>query len=281
MQCHKYGNVLDSGYSWEQSVCSHLEQILKKYPDYEPNEYILWIESALICPVQHRAASAQIILRDEYGNEITKLLLTRDFKIGKPYPNPSFSQMRLKNGRGSVFGIPLRFKTSDELKQIKHIDIMWNLEFWLQNETYNSLTTLSYDLDFVPDEHKRFYTIVEYAICNIICGWKVESDLEHYQKWLKQFDNAQTYAFKMNQTLSDEEIHIVNENCVVFTYHPEASYLITHTSTKASLEPTDFSSIWDERSYGFKRINENQYCDYQKFIDYHNEYYKHKLCRKE
>ena len=279
MQNHKFGNVLDAENYWRESMCSHLEQIMKKYPDYEPEEYIIWIDSAIFLPVQWRTMSAQILLKDDKGNVIQKHL--DDFKVGKPFPNKNLHQMRLKNGRGSVFGIPLRFQSFDEIQQIKHIDIMWEIGFEIKQEMYNSLTTIHYDTEFIPNEHKRIYTITEHAVCNIIGGWQVDEDLDFCKRWWQEFDTVVNNAFKRDVPLSKEDVQIIDRNTINTVYYTGTSWLITECNTKCTLEATDFSSILDEPSFGFKQIKKDDFHDYQKFIDYHEEYYKHKWCGKE
>lgn len=281
MQNHKFGNVLDAENYWKNSLCSHLEQIVRKYPDYEPNEYIIWIDSSIFLPVQWRTMSATILLKNAAGTIIRRLLTTEDFKVGKPFPNKALHQMRLKNGRGSIFGIPLRFKTFAELGEIKHIDIMWEIGFEIKHEIYNSLTSIRYDVDFVPDKHKRIYTITEHAVCNIVSGWNIKEDMEFCKRWWQEFDNVVNNVFKHDEQLSDEQIEIISRNKINEIYRADVSWLITECTSQIKLVSTDFSSILDEPSFGFKQIKEENFHDYQKFIDYHEEYYKHKWCGKE
>lgn len=82
MQNHKFGNVLDAENYWRESMCSHLEQIMKKYPDYEPEEYIIWIDSAIFLPVQWRTMSAQILLKDDKGNVINQAMIGNYVPLG-------------------------------------------------------------------------------------------------------------------------------------------------------------------------------------------------------
>lgn len=281
MQNHKFGDVLEAENYWKNSLCSHLEQIIRKYPDYEPDEYILWIDSSIFLPVQWRTMSVKILLKNDNGELIKSILNVEDFKIGKPFPNKALHQMRLKNGRGSVFGIPLRFNTFDELSKIKHIDIVWEIGFELKHETYNSLTTIHYDVEFLPDEHKRMYTIKEHAVCNIIGGWNVKEDIDFCERWWKEFDSVENNAFMHGEALSDAQLEIINRNRINEVYHANAAWLITECTAAIKLEPTDFSSIFDEPSFGFKHIKDDDMHDYQKFIDYHEKYYKHRWCRKE
>jgi hypothetical protein len=115
------------------------------------------------------------------------------------------------------------------------------------------------------------YTITECAPCRI---QKDEDDDAFFDKWKQEFDEITINVFNRNCELSDEQIKIIEQNNINKVYRPNVNWVITECHSDISLSATDYGSIFNEPCFGFKYIDACDFNQYQKFIDYHEQYYK-------
>lgn len=139
------------------------EQMIKKgYPDYKPGDWVLWIVPDIFCKykIEEITGSIMITFRDSSMAQITHL--TR-----RPYPNKGIYQISMRCGRKRLYGIPLVFKSFEELSNIKKVEIRWdiyNLSYISDKPLDLNLQTFNvkYDVEFrksIQDNSYRFFTI--------------------------------------------------------------------------------------------------------------------------
>lgn len=263
---YDFGNIhyKDAQGFWRNEVCANLEPILQKYPDYKPNEYILWIDEFILIPVPWKTLSVRLHLLDEHGEVLQNL--TKDIRVGKL--SRQTAQMKLRNGRCSVYGVPIRFKTFEELNRVKTVHVAWEIGFELKEEYIVSLQHMTYDVKFIPDAHKRFYTISENAICNISLGWKNEQMRTWFDNWINDFSVIEEIAGRANDEDTRMLKRVVDEYHLNIMWQSNKTWLVTICQQNIKLNPKDFGAT-AQRS---KRFADEDLACFQKFIDYHESY---------
>ena len=136
---------------------SQIEVIKKHYSDYDENDWVLWIIPDLFYKFKADiTGTIKIFLKNEETLEVP--YLTRS-----PYPNKWLKQMSMKSGRKRLYGIPLLFKTFEELCEISRIEIRWSI-VETDRLPFSEVTDLivNYNLNFKKNSENpeyRFFTV--------------------------------------------------------------------------------------------------------------------------
>ena len=262
-----FENVHKDHKDWCHELCANLEPVFKVYPDIKPTEYVLWINESIILPtnfyesLSFESLSVKLCILDDSNNLMKDL--TNEIRIGTT--GKIYKQMRLKNGRSSVKGIPLRFKSFEELKNVKTITVTWQSEFESTNDkSIVSLQHIAYHLDFIPDEHKHFYTVCDESFCYIVPNGN------KFHNWLSDFDNTEVESNFSEKCDSVKLQQLVTEYGLDIDYNSDIFWTIIVCEQNVNLKPTDFAFIESCRQY----FSNEEMTKYQEFIDYHDMYYK-------
>lgn len=257
-------------------IAMYMPSLLKAYPNYEPTDYILWIESSMIMP-QWDIMSSKVVLLDDNSDTISSIVAPY---IGKPYPNVKYKncdkwQLRLRCNHKSTFGIPILFHSFDELMRIKHIQIIYETSFYTNNETLCSLLQTNYDVSFAHDKNKRFYTIKNQCVNPIVANRNELSSL--YDEFVHSFDNIESYVFKAysDELKSDKTSNMIKKYALTFPYTCGCDWMICVLSKKLTLVPTAIPDVDIEhtKDVSYKELyymqTNNDFSKYEKFIDYY------------
>lgn len=212
-----------SAEGYENNKKSQIEMLKRHYVDYSENDWVLWIVPELFQKYFIKDLIATIKIKKNDGNFID----IPPFLVRTPYPNKKIHQISMKSGRKRLYGIPLLFKTFEEISQISEVLINWeiysegmlgfivknltvkyNLEFKKddKNKDYHFFTIFSKDQtydDFGNDEFRKDEYYLEFDKAFNLSGIiNTESEWKSYI-----FDR---YTFKV-QEISDEEINKLNK----------------------------------------------------------------------
>jgi hypothetical protein len=139
------------------------KMILKGYPEYRPGDWVLWIVPDIFCEYSVEAVIGSIKIINSENQEVEINYLTR-----RPYPNKNIYQMSMRSGRKRLYGIPLIFKTFEELRLIKRIQLRWDIFqiMYLREDIPFDLKLtnciVDYELDFISTKENpdfRFFTV--------------------------------------------------------------------------------------------------------------------------
>lgn len=141
-----------------------VNMIKQYYPDYVDGDWVLWVIPDLYhaCPIDELVASIEIKTTD--GSVMNTPYVSR-----KPYTNKRIHQLSMKSGRKRLYGIPLVFKTYQELCAVSDIVIKWEIyEKWSLDKSDAPLDihvkqlVIDYHLTFEQNSEQpdyRFYTV--------------------------------------------------------------------------------------------------------------------------
>lgn len=173
----QHSNFITNPQNWLNNGCeknkiSQIEMLKRYHKDYVDTDYVLWIIPELFhdTVLNLSEQSISLIIEKENGETINVNGILR-----KPYPNKKLIQYSMQSGKQKLFGVPLIFKTFEELCQTKGIFIEWNID----DEYDKSKLNIEYNLSFEKHENPeyRFYTVFSK---DTICIKKEE--------YLKEFD---------------------------------------------------------------------------------------------
>lgn len=185
----QHSNFITDPQNWfnnggEKNKMSQIEMLKRYHKDYVDTDYVLWIIPELFHDTVLNLSEQNIslIIEKENGETINVNGILR-----KPYPNKKLIQYSMQSGKQKLFGVPLIFKTFEELCQTKGIFIEWNID----DEYDKSKLNIEYNLSFEKHENPeyRFYTVFSK---DTICIKKEE--------YLKEFDYTDNISLA-----SDEE----------------------------------------------------------------------------
>ena len=141
-----------------------ISMIKQNYPEYVDGDWVLWVIPDLYHAVPIDKLIASIEIKKTDGSVMDTSYISR-----KPYTNKHIYQLSMKSGRKRLYGIPLVFKTYQELCAVSDIVIKWEIyEKWSLGESDEPLdihvkqVVVDYHLDFTQNsEHPdyRFYTV--------------------------------------------------------------------------------------------------------------------------
>lgn len=135
----------------------HIEMIKKHYVDYSESDWVLWIVPELIQEYAIKDLVANIKVKKNDGSFID----IPPFVVRNPYKDKNIYQISMKSGKKILYGIPLIFKTFEEISQVSEVLINW--EIYSEGRCFhvNNLT-VKYNLQFKKDdknEDYHFFTI--------------------------------------------------------------------------------------------------------------------------
>lgn len=103
-----------------------INMIKKAYPDYQHDNWVLWIVPELIHSTKSVEITGNLSVEKRNGETIELKQCIRT-----PYPSKYFNQLSLKSGRKRLYGIPLIFDSFEELCEISDVIIDWEIyESW-------------------------------------------------------------------------------------------------------------------------------------------------------
>lgn len=157
------------GYNQKEQWCAESFERLKKpmtqmirknYLDYQPDDYVLWIVPDIFCKYEVEQVVGQIQIMDREHRE-----LKQNCMIRQPYPNKGIYQISMKSGRKRLYGVPLVFRTFEELEKVKYIQIRWDIYYrtYLDDRPFDLTLAnhiVDYELTFQkPENDNRFFTV--------------------------------------------------------------------------------------------------------------------------
>ena len=175
----QHSNFITNPQNWlnnrgEKNKLSQIEMLKRHHKDYSETDYVLWIIPELFhnTILNLNEQSINLEIEKEDGETINVNGILR-----MPYPNKKLIQYSMLSGKQKLFGVPLVFKTFEELCQIKGIFIEWNID----DEYDKSKLNIEYNLSFEKHENPeyRFYTVFSK---DKVCFKRYE------EKYMKEFD---------------------------------------------------------------------------------------------
>lgn len=234
-----------------------IEMIQKHYKDYSPeNDWVLWIIPELYHQYKIENLKGIIEIKKIDG---TKLNIP--YCLRKPYPNKNIDQLAMKSGRKRLYGIPLVFKSFEELKTISEIIIKWDVyTYWYLDGTEDPLDLhinnleIKYQLNFKKNiDHPEYHTFTIYSKDNIVENFDSGDDKETMKKYYDEFDTAididcnliigdESFELMVNEsyTLKNENINIdIDFNTYIDTFNKrfdEIQLLLEKTRVKDEVQ---------------------------------------------
>lgn len=136
----------------------HIEMIKRHYVDYSSeNDWVLWIVPELIQEYAIKDLVANIQIKKIDGS----FMDIPPFVVRNPYNNKNIYQISMKSGKKIIYGIPLVFKTFEEISQVSEVLINWEIYSEGRCFLVNNVT-VKYNLEFKKDdknEDYHFFTI--------------------------------------------------------------------------------------------------------------------------
>ena len=116
---------------YESVKARQIEMIKRHYPDYTESDWVLWIVPELFRHYYAYEIVGTIQVMKEVPGETGTVLETLDipYSLRTPYPNKNIRQLSFVSGRKRLYGIPLVFKSFEELSLIKEIRITWEIYY--------------------------------------------------------------------------------------------------------------------------------------------------------
>ena len=167
--------MLSSSLYWDIKDNKIKEKLLEIFPDFDiENDYVLFISSNLYFNYANKLDSEielvskeKIVkVKDEielengeikyldFEEPTIKFHYEKDIKVRKLYPNKEYRTMCKKFGRKSCdFGVPIIFKSFQELTDIEEIILRWNIK---DTEIYIGI---SHNITFSKDEKNKMYIL--------------------------------------------------------------------------------------------------------------------------
>ena len=180
---------------WKYCKISQGLMLKKMYPEYVVTDYVLWIvtdlyfETDMLDRKPDIRGIVQVVKKDGTKIEFTS-------KVKNPYPNKRLHQVIMMNGRKRGFGIPLIFKTFEELAEIEEIAVTWTIDFFDKENTVFASQVYEefYHVQFLEDKEKqenRVYTLSSRNILGLGMFETLQSDNEeHIFEFLANFDRT-------------------------------------------------------------------------------------------
>lgn len=162
---HNGHDLKESWYEdcYKYSKAQQVEMIQRHYK-YSENDWVLWIVADLFHNYQVKEITGEIEIKNKDDSSIDVPFLLRT-----PYPNKNIRQLSMKSGRKRLYGIPLVFKTFEQLCEVSEITIRWDIyeeAFLGNNDKPFQLDTktlvIKYHLIFEKDNNNpehHFYTV--------------------------------------------------------------------------------------------------------------------------
>lgn len=135
----------------------HIEMIKKHHINYSENDWVLWIVPELNQGYNIKDLVATIKVKKNDGSFID----IPPFVVRTPYKDKNIYQISMKSGKKIIYGIPLIFKTFEELSQVSEVLIDWEIYSEGRCFLVNNVT-VKYNLQFKKDdknEDYHFFTI--------------------------------------------------------------------------------------------------------------------------
>lgn len=170
------------------------EMIQNHYKDYSPeNDWVLWIIPELYHQYKIENLEGSIEIKKTDGTKINI-----PYCLRKPYPNKHINQLAMKSGRKRLYGIPVVFKSFEELENVSEIIIKWDVYTYqhLKNietpfDLHIDILEIKYLLNFEKNiEHSEYRTYTIFSKDNILDNFDVDNDKEVMQKYYDEFDVA-------------------------------------------------------------------------------------------
>lgn len=182
---------------------------MRHYTDYKIGDWVLWIEAELFhrTKIEDVAANIKILKSDGTTIEFPYLVRT-------PFNNTNIYQISRKSGNKRLKGIPLVFKSFEELSQIEEITIQWKILQYLYDandepgELSVDLLEVQYFTDFIKNEVDpdfRFYTIYSKdSVLNNEYNFNYKKVVK--EEYINEFDYIDEFI-----TLNSVDYHSIEE----------------------------------------------------------------------
>lgn len=173
-----------------QMKSKQVSELMKHY-DYSDGDWVLWIVSELYEEHSIKQLIGDIEILKTDGSAVSVSFVSR-----QPYPNKRIHHLSMKSSRKRLYGIPLVFKSFEDLKSITDVKIKWSLyQIAEDTRTYKPLllaNTLSivYHIDLVPNPTNpdyRFFTL--HSKDHAFSLDSTSSFSEYDQKYIDEFKN--------------------------------------------------------------------------------------------
>lgn len=170
------------------------EMIQTHYKDYSSeNDWVLWIIPEIYHQYKIENLKGSIEIKKLDGTKIDI-----PYCLRKPYPNKNINQLAMKSGRKRLYGIPLIFKSFEELETVSEIIIKWDVYTYhhLNNietpfDLHIDILEIKYQVNFEKNiEHSEYRTYTIFSKDNILDNFDVDNDKEVMQKYYDEFDVA-------------------------------------------------------------------------------------------
>ncbi len=204
---------------------SQTKMIRRAYPNYdEENDWVLWLVVDLFDKTAEDNLESIVNIKKVDGSEVVFTPILR-----KPYPNIHIHQVALYPSENNkrVYGIPLVFKTFEEIEDIKEISIKW-IKTYIKNslsntdkscvfaEVLNVLYHTAFEKDTKHPEH-RMFTIYSYdRFYNGYYGNDNGESKEQEQEYYDQFADVRHLnvisSVKMDRVVNTFGYVIRNKN---------------------------------------------------------------------
>lgn len=241
-----------------------ISNLKKHYPDISVDDWILWIVPELFHFYTVYEIIGKIQVKKDNGN-ITEFV-DIPYILRTPYPNKNIRQLSFVSGRKRLYGIPLLFKSFEELSHIKEIKITWEIYYPLYHEEYHESPSLlgcdileiKYNLSFElngehPDYH--FFTVFSKDMTNLnylYSELEQENAEEHIKAYYEQFDIAlEAHSSIMLSDVYDCENKPMS---IVFEEYIDNKYIKPSDSNNSDTEEIDFYCYSEEELKTFHHM---------------------------
>lgn len=181
-----------------------VEMLKRNYTEYCKDDWILWIVPDLFHNYNLLAHTGIISIKKKDGS-----LIQVPFILRTPYPNKLIKQLSMKCGRKRLYGIPLLFKTFEELCEVDEITIRWDIyEGWAFKasdkavDLHTHTLIVKYVLSFKENAENsdyRFFTL--FSKDNVYDVYE-EKDIDRIREYYNEFDIAMNVVGNL---MCDEE----------------------------------------------------------------------------
>lgn len=266
------------GSGWKYEIAGQTQMLKRKYPDYKKGDYVLWIVPDIWMPFKYVndmeiKASIELIQGEKHA--------PLDVKVRRPYPNNMIYQMAMKNGKGSLFGIPFVFHSFNELAEVTGIHLKWQL---MINQNV-SVTDVTYELQYEKEEGKYNYTIAmkdnspflysspkkEYK--KIMNEWRGEFQHETIITYIQSDRRTEIRKSRNSERYSVETLNGIAGLSRINEYLSEGyraeeqkTYFILSLHTQELLRPSEIVKITAEPSFGFDNITPEELDRYESYF---------------